>query len=113
MQSVFILKKFSPWVNIYHDCDKFFKLYKKYTLWVAGTCGPICSPFLNFGPFVKMASSASDLKYDEASKKRFKEYFGQPKPKRGRPRKKKEGVPKKIKQKIPHRPRSDPAQQLT
>ena len=80
---------------------------------MAGTCGPICSPFLNFGPFVKMASSASDLKYDEASKKRFKEYFVEPKPRRGRPKKKKEGVPKKIKPKIPHRPRSDPAQQLT
>ena len=46
-----------------------------------------------------MASSASDLEYDHASKKRFKEYFLQPKPKRGRPKKKKRGRPKKSKSK--------------
>ena len=66
---------------------------------MVGTRGPICSPFLNFGAFVKMASSASDLEYDHASKKRFKEYFLQPKPKRGRPKKKKRGRPKKSKSK--------------
>ena len=95
MELLFLIKKNS------HFRVLIFPNFKKLTLRVGASCGPICSSFSNFGGFVKMTSlmtvTGDALVYDKASKDQFKDYFIKPTSKKGRKKKKKRGRPAKRK----------------